>query len=308
MNKFQEIINEVKKAVNGKDRVIVMTLLALLANGNVLIEDIPGVGKTTMAIAFSKALGLNYKRVQFTPDTLPSDITGFATYNKETGKFVFNSGAVFCNLFLADELNRTSSRTQSALLEAMEEHQVTVEGKSYQLEKPFSVIATQNPVGASGTQLLPDSQIDRFMIRVTMGYPEKEDECKMLLNRCRSNPLDDIVTVVNKSEFAEMQNCVREVYVKPIMAEYIVSLISATRNNSLINRGASPRATLSLTDMAKAAAFASGRDYVVPQDIHNVFINTLSHRIILSSEAVSKHLTSEQVLKNILSKVKAPRI
>ena len=308
MSKFVDIINEVKKAINGKDRAIEITLLALLAEGNILIEDMPGVGKTTMAVAFSKALGLSYKRVQFTPDTLPSDITGFSTYIKETGKFVFNKGAVFCNLFLADELNRTSSRTQSALLEAMEEHQVTIEGKTFPLESPFSVIATQNPVGASGTQLLPDSQVDRFMIRISMGYPEKEDECKMLLNRCRSNPLNDIVAVCDKYEFAKMQEAVREVYVKPIIAEYIVNLISATRNNPFIIRGASPRATLSLTDIAKAVAFSSDRDYVIPQDIHKVFIHTLSHRIILSNEAIIKHMSSTQILKGILSKVKAPRI
>lgn len=308
MNNFQKIINEVKKAVNGKDRAIVTTLLALLANGNVLIEDIPGVGKTTMAIAFSKALGLKYGRVQFTPDTLPSDITGFATYNKDSGKIIFNKGAIFCNLFLADELNRTSSRTQSALLEAMEEHQVTVEGKSYTLEQPFSVIATQNPVGASGTQLLPDSQTDRFMVRVSMGYPDAEAECKMLLNRCKTNPLNKIIKIVDKEQFTEMQNEVQNVYVKKEIAEYIVSLVSATRNHSLIGRGASPRATLSLTDMAKAAAYASNRDYVIPQDIQNVFLSTLSHRIILSSEAVSRHMTSEHVLKIILSKVRTPRI
>jgi len=308
MSKFQDIINEVKKAINGKDKTIVMTLLALLAEGNILIEDIPGVGKTTMAVAFSRALGLEYKRVQFTPDTLPSDITGFSTYIKETRKFIFNKGTVFCNLFLADELNRTSSRTQSALLEAMEEHQVTIEGRSYPLESPFSVIATQNPTGASGTQLLPDSQTDRFMIRVSMGYPEKEDECKMLLNRCKSNPLNDIVAVTDKYEFSLMQESVREVYIKPLVAEYIVNLISTTRNNPYISRGASPRATLSLTDMAKANAFASNRDYVIPQDIHNVFIATLSHRIILSNEAVIKHMTSEQILKGILSKVNVPRI
>lgn len=308
MNNFQKIINEVKKAVNGKDKAIVTTLLALLANGNVLIEDIPGVGKTTMAIAFSRALGLKYGRVQFTPDTLPSDITGFATYNKESGKILFNKGAIFCNLFLADELNRTSSRTQSALLEAMEEHQVTIEGKSYALEQPFSVIATQNPVGASGTQLLPDSQTDRFMVRVSMGYPDAEAECTMLLNKCRANPLDDIVRIVDKNEFTKMQNEVQNVYVKKEIAEYIVSLVSTTRDHSLISRGASPRATLSLTDMAKSAAYASNRDYVVPQDIQNVFLSTLSHRIILSSEAVSRQMTSEHVLKIILSKVKAPRI
>ena len=214
MNNFQLIVNEVKKAVNGKDRAIVTSLLAILANGNILIEYIPGVGKTTMAVAFSKALGLKYNRVQFTPDTLPSDITGFAVYNKESGKITFNKGAIFCNLFLADELNRTSSRTQAALLEAMEEQQVTVEGHSYPLERPFSVIATQNPAGASGTQLLPDSQTDRFMVRISMGYPDNDSECKMLLNRSHSNPLDDVNCVVTKEQLVEMQNSVKEVFVK----------------------------------------------------------------------------------------------
>ena len=261
-----------------------------------------------MAVAFSKALGLKYSRVQFTPDTLPSDITGFAVYNKDSGKITFNKGAIFCNLFLADELNRTSSRTQAALLEAMEEQQVTVEGHSYPLERPFSVIATQNPAGASGTQLLPDSQTDRFMVRISMGYPDNDSECKMLLNRSHSNPLDDVNCVVTKEQLVEMQNSVKEVFVKREIAEYIVSLASATRNSNLILRGASPRATLSLTDMAKAAAYAAGKDYVTPQDIQNVFLSTLSHRIILSSESVSRHLNSEQVLKHIMSKVKAPRI
>lgn len=308
MNNFQLIVNEVKKAVNGKDRAIVTSLLAILANGNILIEDIPGVGKTTMAVAFSKALGLRYNRVQFTPDTLPSDIMGFAIYNKDSGKITFNRGAIFCNIFLADELNRTSSRTQAALLEAMEEQQVTVEGHSYPLERPFSVIATQNPAGASGTQLLPDSQTDRFMVRISMGYPDNESECKMLLNRSRKNPLDDVKCVVTREQLVEMQNSVKEVFVKRDIAEYIVALVSATRNSSLIQRGASPRATLSLTDMAKATAYATGKDFVAPNDIQNVFLSTLSHRIILSSESISRRLNSEQVLKHILSKVKAPRI
>lgn len=254
MNKFQLITNEVKKVINGKDRAVVTTLLALLTGGNILIEDIPGVGKTTMAVAFSKALGLEYGRVQFTPDTLPSDITGFAVYNKDTGKFTFNKGAVFCNLFLADELNRTSSRTQAALLEAMEERQVTVEGNTFKLEKPFSVIATQNPTGASGTQLLPDSQIDRFTVRLSMGYPDSDAECKMLLNRSGKNPLNSVNCIVSKIEFLEMQSEVQNVFVSDDMARYIVSLISATRKHPLLSRGASPRATLSLTDMAKAVA------------------------------------------------------
>ena len=213
MSEFQNIINEVRKVVNGKDRAIITTLLAILANGNILIEDIPGVGKTTMALAFSKALGLEYGRVQFTPDTLPSDITGYVVYNKDTGKMKYNKGAIFCNLFLADELNRTSSRTQSALLEAMEEQQVTVEGRSYPLEKPFSVIATQNPVGSSGTQLLPDSQTDRFTVKISMGYPDFDAECQMLINRSTGNPLDSVEQIVSKEELTKMQQAVKSVYV-----------------------------------------------------------------------------------------------
>ncbi len=308
MNEFHQIINEVKKAVNGKDRTVVMTLLALLAGGNILIEDIPGVGKTTMAVAFSKALGLRCCRVQFTPDTLPSDITGFSSFQKETGKTVFHPGAVFCNLFLADELNRTSSRTQSALLEAMEERGVTVDGRTYPLEPPFSVIATQNPVGASGTQLLPDSQTDRFMIRVSMGYPDAEAETDMLLNRVSSNPLDSVGNVVDAKGFLRMQEQVRGVYVDGDIAAYIVSLVRATREDVLISRGASPRATLALTDMSKAAAFASGRDYVTPKDVRNVFYNTLSHRIILSAEAASRSMSAGDALDAVLKRVKSPKV
>ena len=308
MNYFNEITNEVKKAIKGKDRAIVTTLLAILANGNILIEDIPGVGKTTMAVAFSKALGLEYKRVQFTPDTLPSDITGFTVFNKDENTLTYNKGAIFCNLFLADELNRTSSRTQAALLEAMEENQVTVEGKSYKLQKPFSVIATQNPTGASGTQLLPDSQVDRFMIRLSMGYPDENAECNMLMSKNKTNTLNDIETIVTKEQLLQMQKAVKEIHLSKDMAKYIVSLVTATRNNSLISRGASPRATLALTDMAKAVAFAEERDYVVPRDVQNIFLPVLSHRIILSSEAVTRQFSAERVLKDILSRVKMPRI
>lgn len=308
MSEFQNIINEVRKVVNGKDRAIITTLLAILANGNILIEDIPGVGKTTMALAFSKALGLEYGRVQFTPDTLPSDITGYVVYNKDTGKMKYNKGAIFCNLFLADELNRTSSRTQSALLEAIEEQQVTVEGRSYPLEKPFSVIATQNPVGSSGTQLLPDSQTDRFTVKISMGYPDFDAECQMLINRSTGNPLDSVEQIVSKEELTEMQQAVKSVYVHKNMARYIVSLINATRNSKFISRGASPRATLSLTDMSKAIAFAEERDYVVPRDVQNVFVSTLNHRIILSNEAMSQNLSAEEVLTNILKHTKQPKL
>ncbi len=221
---------------------------------------------------------------------------------------IFNKGAIFCNLFLADELNRTSSRTQSALLEAMEEHQVTIDGKSFKLEKPFSVIATQNPTGASGTQLLPDSQVDRFMIRISMGYPDKDAECKMILNRSTSNPIDNVKCVVTKEELAGMQSKAKQVYVHNEMAEYIVALIRRTRTHGLVSRGASPRAALSLTDMAKALAFADDRDYIVPRDVENVFISTLNHRIILSSEATARNLNTEDILNDILKTTKQPRI
>ena len=283
-------------------------MLALLANGNILIEDIPGVGKTTLVLAFSKALGLKYGRIQFTPDTLPSDITGFSSFNKESGKMHFNKGAIFCNLFLADELNRTSSRTQAALLEAMEERQVTVDGHSYQLENPFSVIATQNPVGASGTQLLPDSQTDRFTVRISMGYPDFDAECQMLLNRSKQNPLDNVKQVITVDELIDMQNKVKEVFVSEDMAKYIVMLVTATRQSSLFSRGASPRATLSLKDMAKAAAFADGRDYIVPRDIQNIFVRTISHRVILSSESTAKRINTDSALKEILRTTRQPKI
>ena len=308
MNEFQSVINEVRKVVNGKDSAIITTMLAIMARGNILIEDIPGVGKTTMALAFSKALGLTYGRVQFTPDTLPSDITGYVVYNQESGEMVYNKGAIFCNLFLADELNRTSSRTQSALLEAMEEQQVTVESTSYPLENPFSVIATQNPVGASGTQLLPESQMDRFTVKISMGYPDFDSECQIILNRSTGNPLDNVKCVVTKEKLIQMQKEVKAVFVHKDMASYIVSLINATRNNKLIARGASPRATLSLTDMAKAVAYADNRNFISPRDVHTVFVSTLKHRIILSDEATLKGYDSEKILTDIMTRAKKPEI
>lgn len=308
MNEFKKVLNEIRKVINGKDREIIITMLALLANGNILIEDIPGVGKTTLVLAFSKVLGLKYGRIQFTTDTLPSDITGFSSFNKESGKMHFNKGAIFCNLFLADELNRTSSRTQAALLEAMEERQVTVDGHSYALEKPFSVIATQNPVGASGTQLLPDSQTDRFTVRISMGYPDFDAECQMLLNRSKQNPLDNVKQAITVDELIDMQSKVKEVFVSEDMAKYIVMLVTATRQSSLFSRGASPRATLSIKDMAKAAAFADGRDYIVPRDIQNIFVRTISHRVILSSESTAKRINTDSALKEILRTTRQPKI
>ena len=292
MNQTGRILEEVKKAVCGKDHVLVWVLTVLLARGHVLLEDIPGVGKTTMALAFSRALGLEYGRVQFTPDVLPSDITGYSVYQKETGKLVYQPGAVLCNLFLADELNRATSRTQSALLEAMEEGQVTVDGVSHPIPQPFIVFATQNPTGAAGTQLLPDSQMDRFTVRLSIGYPAPEDERNMVLARQGVNPLQTVCQVLSRDE----------------LIDYIVALIDATRKHPMILRGASPRATLSLTAMAKAVAYVQRRDYVVPKDIQVTFPQVIAHRLLLAPEAGARQITPEQLLDEILHQVPSPRL
>ena len=306
MNQAGQIIGEVKKAVCGKDTVLVWVLTVLLAKGHILLEDIPGVGKTNMVLAFSRALGLEYGRVQFTPDVLPSDITGYSVYQKDSGQMLYQPGAILCNLFLADELNRATSRTQSALLEAMEEGQVTVDGISHPIPQPFIVFATQNPTGASGTQLLPDSQMDRFTARLSLGYPDAQSERNMVLDRQSGNPLDRIRQIVTKEELVQMQKEAGEVYIKPELVDYIIALISATRCHPMVIRGASPRATLSVTSMAKAAAYLQGRDYVIPKDIQAVFTDTVAHRLLLSSDAEAKGVTAQAILGGILKKTAAP--
>ena len=308
MGSISQIIGEVRKGIVGKDRTLLWVLTTILARGHILLEDIPGVGKTTMALAFSKALGLDYGRVQFTPDVLPSDITGYSIYQKETGAMVYQPGAVLTNVFLADELNRATSRTQSALLEAMEEGQVTVDGQTYALPQPFVVIATQNPTGASGTQLLPDSQMDRFAIRLSIGYPAPQDERDMVLNRQSGNPLDQVRQVVTRKDLVALQDQADQVYIKPDVVDYMVALISATRSDPMILRGASPRATLSMASMAKAMAMLKGRDYVTPEDVQTVFIDTISHRLLLAPEAEARDIGAAKLLQDILRKTAAPRL
>lgn len=302
------IVNEVKKVICGKDNIIMMVLVGILGEGHILIEDVPGVGKTTLALAFSRVMGLNYGRVQFTPDVLPSDITGFSIYDNKTGSMRYQQGSVFHNLFLADELNRASSRTQSALLEAMEEGQVTVDDATYLLPNPFIVFATQNPSGASGTSLLPDSQMDRFAIRISMGYPDAEAEKAMILARQNVNPLNDLRQVCTVEDILNMQNDIKNVYVDDKIIKYIISLITTTRRHVSLERGASPRATLALTDMAKACAFIHGRNYVIPQDVKRVFINVIAHRVILSPEADIKEMTTEEIANEIINKVAPPKV
>ena len=304
----QQVLGQVRRAVVGKDAVLLWVLAAILARGHILLEDIPGVGKTTMALAFSRVLDLQYSRVQFTPDVLPSDVTGYSVPDPRTGEMQYRPGAVLCNLFLADELNRATSRTQSALLEAMEEGQVTVDGVSHPIPEPFVVIATQNPVGAAGTQLLPDSQLDRFMVRLSLGYPSPKDEAAMVLNRQGGNPLLSLRPLMSREQLTVIQDTVEATFVSDSVVNYIVSLITATRKSEAILRGASPRATLAVTAMAKAVAQLRGRDYVVPGDVREVFPQTVAHRLILSPRAETQGKTGEDVLLSILDTVPVPKL
>ena len=304
----QQILDQVRRAVVGKDDTLLWVLAAILARGHILLEDIPGVGKTTMALAFSKALDLQYSRVQFTPDVLPSDITGYSVPDAQSGELRYQPGAVLTNLFLADELNRATSRTQSALLEAMEEGQVTVDGVSHVLPQPFTVIATQNPVGAAGTQLLPDSQMDRFIIRLSMGYPDPRDEVTMVLNRQDGNPLKVIRAILTREQLIALQDTVEKTFISDSVVGYIVRLMGATRQHPEIQRGASPRATLAVAAMAKAVAQLRGRDYVVPGDVREVFVQTVSHRLILTPRAMTQGTDCRQVLEGILESVPVPKL
>lgn len=304
----QRVLNQVRQAVVGKDKTLLWVLAAILAKGHILLEDIPGVGKTTMALAFSKTLGLIHNRVQFTPDVLPSDITGYSVLNQTDGKMVYQPGAVLCNLFLADELNRATSRTQSALLEAMEEGQVTVDGISHPIPKPFLVIATQNPTGAAGTQLLPDSQMDRFAIRLSLGYPSAKDEVSMVMSRQGKDPLKSMEPLFSRQTLLAVQDAVEKTYISEEIVSYVVALINATRTSPLLLQGASPRATLAVVAMSKAIAQLRGRDYVVPRDVQEVFLPTLSHRVLLSAKADGQGMTAQQVLQELLADVSAPKV
>lgn len=304
--KAQAIMTEVKKAVSGKDDCIRKIMTGILSDGHILIEDVPGVGKTTMALAFSKAMNLNWNRIQFTPDVMPSDITGFSMYQKDTGTFVYQPGAAMCNLILADEINRTSPKTQSALLEVMEEGQVTVDGVTREVPKPFIVIATENPVGSAGTQKLPSAQLDRFTISLSVGYPDLASEIHMLKERKQSNPLDLIEPIISAEELLLMQQEVQDVFIHDALYDYLAHLITATRNNPLLELGVSPRGTLALARVAQANAFLSGRDYVQPDDIADAFLDVAAHRVHRNAKARVAHVTKAVILENILQSVTKP--
>ncbi|MBO4337824.1 MAG: MoxR family ATPase [Lachnospiraceae bacterium] len=306
---MSEIIDRVKGSVrlviHGKDEVIDMVLCAILAKGHVLLEDIPGVGKTTLVTALAKVLSLDYKRIQFTPDVLPSDLSGFTMYDKNTGEFTFRKGAVFTNLFLADEINRTSPKTQSALLEVMEEQKCTVDGETHNLPKPFFVIATQNPVGASGTQKLPESQLDRFMIRLTMGYPD-HDSAIDILKGDSHEIVENLNPCMQKDDILKLQDIVEGIDVADSMLNYIVRLTEITRDNDLYYLGLSPRASIALLKMAKAHAFIMDRDYVTPEDVKAVYYSIANHRVVLSTKAKATGYSLEMALAKSFESVKLP--
>lgn len=307
MESINLILNEVKKAVKGKDQIIFKVFAAILAQGHILIEDIPGVGKTTLALAFSKAMELEYHRMQFTPDVLPSDVVGFNILDNKRN-FEYKPGAIQCNMFLADEINRTSSKTQSALLEVMEEGRVTVDGVTRKLPRPFTVIATQNPVGSAGTQMLPESQLDRFMIKLTMGYPELEQEVAILKERQGVNPMKEIKQVVTIQEILLMQSLVEKVFVDESVLYYIAYLAKATREHESLKLGLSPRGTLAVVNMTKARAFMKGREYALPEDVKAVFYDVAGHRILLGSRAKINRQTIEDIMEDIVSKTSEPKV
>ena len=302
--------DEIRRSVIGKDDIIIKILMTACAGGHILLEDIPGVGKTTMAVAFSKALGLSYNRMQFTSDVMPADVTGFNMPNRQTGEFEWREGAVFCNLFLADEINRTSSKTQSALLEAMEEHSVTVDSVTRPLPDPFIVLATQNPCGSAGTQNLPESQLDRFMIRLTMGYPDPEDEAAILKAKSQKNNLPQVSTVMTADELKALRNAADGIFVSDEIFDYIARLSAATRNDPRLELGVSPRGSLAVTAMAKASAMFSGRNYVIPKDITNIYGDVCAHRVIPAriKGKVPDDSGVRDILESICGSVTAPTL
>lgn len=298
------ILAEVSKAFIGKNEIVKKVLMTIYVGGHILLEDCPGVGKTTLAVAFSKTLGLSSKRIQFTPDTLPSDITGFTVFNRETNHFEYRDGAANCQLLLADEINRTSPKTQSALLEVMEEHTVTVDGETHVLPSPFICIATQNPVGSAGTQSLPESQLDRFMICLSIGYPSLENQMRIINAQRYSNPLSDVRPVTNAQNLLEVQNYLTSVRVADSVLSYAIRLCEATRVHPLVELGISPRGVSALVKMARAGAVLRERNYVVPKDVQSVFFDVCAHRLILRPQAQVDGITARDILAEILQQIK----
>lgn len=302
----EQVIREIKKVFIGKDDIIEKVLMTIYAGGHVLLEDAPGVGKTTLALGFSKALGLDYKRVQFTPDTMPSDITGFNVYNRNTDEFEYKPGAADCHLLLGDEINRTSPKTQAALLEVMEEGSVTVDGVTHILPKPFICIATQNHYGSAGTQALPESQLDRFMVRLGIGYPGRDSQVEILKNRHGIGDLDYVRPMMTRDDVKEIQGYLYSVRITDDILYYITDLCAETRKSPMVELGVSPRGVQAVAQLVKARAVLKERDYVIPEDVQAVFTDVCAHRLVMKPQAKIEGVTAEDVLRKILRHVKAP--
>lgn len=301
-----DMVENIEKVIVGKEEVVKLMVLALACDSHLLIEDVPGVGKTTLVSALAKSMNGTFKRIQFTPDVMPSDITGFSMYNQKTQSFDFHEGAVMGNVLLADEINRTPPKTQSSLLEAMEEKQVTVDGKTYELPRPFIVLATQNPVEYMGTYPLPEAQIDRFIMKISMGYPSHDEEKRILQLYERDNPITSLKPVVTPEAMIHVQEQVRKVYCSSIMMDYIVKLVTATRHSENIVLGSSPRGSLYILNAAKALALYNGRDFVLPDDVKEVYLPVIAHRILLRNEVKFNKVTPENILEDILNQVEVP--
>lgn len=308
LKKARKVLQEVKKTVVGKDEIICKIMMAILAKGHVLIEDIPGVGKTTIALAFARTLGLKCNRMQFTPDVMPSDIVGFNMYNRAANKFEYKPGAALCNIFLGDEINRTSPKTQSALLQVMEEGLVTVDGVTMKLPDPFIVLATQNPFGSIGTQKLPESQMDRFMIRLTLGYPTVQDEVEIMKAKQRGEERIKSEKVIDADDFLAMRAVVENIYVSDDIYDYVARLAKATRNSEYILQGISPRASIALIAMARSEAFLRGHKYVLPSDIQYAAVDVMAHRIIMNRSLSKNHVSEIQAVRDIVNIVHVPEI
>ena len=304
--KVKQVQEQVKKVILGKDEVVEKVLMAVLASGHVLLEDVPGVGKTTLTLAFAKAMGLDSKRIQFTSDSVPSDVIGFSVLDRQSNAFVYKPGAVMTNLLLADEINRTSSKTQSALLEAMEERHVTVDGQTHSLPNPFIVLATQNPVGSAGTQMLPNSQLDRFMVCISVGYPDFESQVNILKERSGRNPLDSVEQVISREELAEVIVQVEQIYLSDEICRYITRLTEATRSHPMIQLGISPRGALALARMARARAYLDGREYCIPEDVAAVAGDVYAHRLMLGAKARFQEASAADLMEEIVKTTDMP--
>ena len=305
---LKKIVDNVEKVIVGKRNAIELTLVALICDGHVLLEDVPGVGKTSLVSALAKSVSASFKRIQFTPDVLPSDITGFSIYNQKTCEFEFRAGNAMCQILLADEINRTSPKTQSSLLEIMEEKQVTVDGTTYKLPKPFMVLATQNPIEYIGTYPLPEAQMDRFFLKISLGYPQPGEEVFILSRFLQDNPLETLEPVVDSADIIIMQNEVKQVHIDKTLKNYVVDIVNLTRKNEYIALGSSPRGSLAVCRAAQAWAYYSGRNYVIPEDIKKMLIPTLSHRILLKQEAKLKKMSTLDILGSIIDKVFIPLV